>query len=94
MIAFVSFAAIEVHFLSSQVGATSLSVLRSVWQAYWLCENCSGPHNVLDQLAQSLLEMEKGFDDFMDQLEEADWDIHNMKLKVPSEILIDEVVTD
>ncbi|PKI34518.1 hypothetical protein CRG98_045055 [Punica granatum] len=76
-----------------KVGATSLSVLRSVWQACWLHENCGVSHNVLDQLAQSLLDMEKRFENFMEQLEEAEWDIHNLNLKVTSEIFIDEIVT-
>ncbi|KAF2306377.1 hypothetical protein GH714_017222 [Hevea brasiliensis] len=51
-------------FVSFKVGATSISVLRSVWQTYWLHENWESSVNVFDQLAQSLREMENRASDY------------------------------
>ncbi|XP_048236292.1 protein root UVB sensitive 5 isoform X3 [Ricinus communis] len=80
-------------FVSFKVGATSMSALRSVWQTYWLHENWKSSTNVLDKLAQSLLEMEVKFEDFVQQLEVAGWNTHQINLKVPREIVIDELHT-
>lgn len=77
--------------ISLQVGATSLSVLRSVWQVYWLHENRESFNNLFDWLSHSLLVMEDRFDDFIQQLKGAGWDTHQLNLKVPKEISIDEV---
>lgn len=74
-----------------QVGATSISVLRSVWQAYWLHENWNSSNNALEQLAQSRLEMEGRFEDFIQQLNGVGWDTHQINLKVPKEISLDEL---
>ncbi len=73
-----------------QVGATSVSVLRSVWQTYWLHENWDSSVNVFHQLAQSILQMEDRFEDFIQQLNRAGWDTLQMNLKVPKEITFDE----
>ncbi|KAL9426019.1 hypothetical protein AB3S75_032899 [Citrus x aurantiifolia] len=78
-------------FVSFKVGATSLSVLRSVWQVYWLHENQESFDNLFDWLSHSLLVMEDRFDDFIQQLKGAGWNIHQLNLKVPKEISIDEV---
>lgn len=78
-------------FVSFKVGATSLSVLRSVWQIYWLHENRESFDDLFDQLSHSLLVMEDRFDDFIQQLKGAGWDTHQLSLKVPREISIDEV---
>ncbi|XP_050213657.1 protein root UVB sensitive 5 isoform X2 [Mercurialis annua] len=78
-------------FVSFKVGATSMSVLRSVWQTYWLHENWGSSTNASDQLAQSLREMEVGFEDFMQQLKLAGWNTRQINLKVPREISIDEI---
>ncbi|KAK9159060.1 hypothetical protein Scep_005634 [Stephania cephalantha] len=79
-------------FVSFKVGATSLSVLRSLWQTYWVYENCRDSCDSLDQLRQSLVELENKFGDFVKQLEEAGWDVNQLKLKVPSQFLIEEAV--
>lgn len=74
-----------------QVGATSISVLRSVWQAYWLYENWNRLGNAFDQLRKSLLEMEDRFEDFIQQLNGSGWDTSQINLKVPREISLDEL---
>ncbi|KAL9428797.1 hypothetical protein AB3S75_030729 [Citrus x aurantiifolia] len=78
-------------FVSFKIGATSLSVLRSVWQVYWLHENRESFNNLFDWLSHSLLVMEDRFDDFIQQLKGAGWDTNQLNLKVPKEISIDEV---
>lgn len=74
-----------------QVGATSVSVLRSVWQTYWLHENWNGVDNAFDQLTRSLSELENSFDNFLQQLDQTGWDTNEMNLKVPKEIAIYEL---
>lgn len=76
-----------------QVGATSMSVLRSVWQTYWLHENFISTNNILDQIKESLVKMEARFVDFIQQLDGAGWDTHQINLKVPKEITIDESIS-
>ncbi|XP_010253866.1 PREDICTED: protein root UVB sensitive 5 isoform X2 [Nelumbo nucifera] len=78
-------------FVSFKVGATSLSVLRSIWQTYWLCEHLRASGDAFHQLEQSLLALEQRFENFLKQLEGAGWDVHHIKLKVPRELLIEEV---
>ncbi|KAI5663500.1 hypothetical protein M9H77_22823 [Catharanthus roseus] len=78
-------------FVSFKEGATSISVLRSVWQTYWLYQNWGWSNNVEDQLKQSLFKLEDRFDDFLKQLESAGWDINQLNLKVPKEIWIKEL---
>ncbi|URE24553.1 hypothetical protein MUK42_05856 [Musa troglodytarum] len=74
-----------------KVGATGLSVLRSLWQAHWLhkCQERTSNH-VLSLLEESLLKLENGFDDFLRQLKGAGWDEQQIKLKVPKNLLFDE----
>ena len=74
-----------------QVGATSLSVLRSVWQTYWLHENWNSQDNAFDQLVHSLSELENSFNDFIQQLDQNGWDTKEINLKVPKEVTIDEL---
>ncbi|KAJ1382738.1 Root UVB sensitive family [Sesbania bispinosa] len=78
-------------FVSFKVGATSVSVLRSVWQTFWLSENWDSKVNVCDQLANSLLELEERFDDFIHKLKDAEWDTQQLNLKIPKEISIDDI---
>ncbi|KAL3536515.1 hypothetical protein ACH5RR_004976 [Cinchona calisaya] len=78
-------------FVSFKEGATSLSVLRSVWQTYWLYQNWGWSNNVQDQLEQSLSKLEERFDDFVQQLETSGWDTSRLNLKVPKEISIEEL---
>lgn len=79
--------------ITLQVGATSLSVLRSIWQTFWLSENWESKGNVGDQLANSLMELEDRFDDFIQKLKGAKWDTQQLNLKVPKEISIDDINT-
>ncbi|KAK6231229.1 hypothetical protein SCA6_001302 [Theobroma cacao] len=74
----------------SMAGATSISVLRSVWQTYWLHENLNVSENIFDQLVKSLSEMDDRFKEFIQQLDNAGWDTHQINLRVPKEISIDE----
>lgn len=60
-----------------------------MWQTYWLHEKWESL-DLVDQLSQSLLEMEDRFEDFIQQLKGAGWDTHQINLKVPKEITIDE----
>ncbi|XP_042491546.1 protein root UVB sensitive 5 isoform X2 [Macadamia integrifolia] len=80
-------------FVSFKVRATSLSVLRSLWQSYWLNEHWRGSDNVFDQLKQSLIELDQRFDNFLEQLEGAGWDVNQINLKVPRKLVIEEVVS-
>ena len=68
-----------------------MSVLRSVWQTYWLHENCNSSGISLEQLARSHLEMEDRFEDFIQQLNDIGWDTLQINLKVPKEISLDEL---
>ncbi|XP_058763762.1 protein root UVB sensitive 5 isoform X2 [Vicia villosa] len=80
-------------YVSFKVGATSLSVLRSIWQTFWLSENWEKKGNVCDQLANSLMELEDKFDDFIQKLKSAKWETQQLNLKVPKEISIDDINT-
>ncbi|KAI3878728.1 hypothetical protein MKX03_005704 [Papaver bracteatum] len=82
-------------FISFKVNATGLSVLRSIWQTYWLHEHWKGREskNVFDQLQESMSKLDSRFDDFLKQLEEAGWDVKQIKLKVPTELLFEEMHT-
>ncbi|KAG5022700.1 hypothetical protein JHK85_019042 [Glycine max] len=73
-----------------KVGATNVSVLRSVWQSFWLSENWDSDDNVRDQIATSLMELEEKFEDFIQKLKDAEWDTQQFNLKVPKEIFIDD----
>ena len=64
--------------------------MRSVWQTFWLSENWDSKNNVCDQLANSLVELENRFEDFMQKLKEAGWNTQQLNLKVPKEISIDD----
>ncbi|KAH6769252.1 root UVB sensitive protein of unknown function [Perilla frutescens var. frutescens] len=77
-------------FVSFKEGATSLSVLRSVWQSYWLHQNWSKSNDVFSQLEQSLIELNDRFDDFLLQLQSTGWETNQIYLKVPKEISIQE----
>ncbi|KAL0309963.1 UNVERIFIED_CONTAM: protein root UVB sensitive 5 [Sesamum radiatum] len=44
-------------FVSFKEGATSISVLRSVWQSYWLHQNWSSSDDIFSQLDRSLIEL-------------------------------------
>ncbi|KAL6847882.1 hypothetical protein ACP4OV_022010 [Aristida adscensionis] len=65
--------------------ATSMSVLRSLWQAHWLHKNQQRKDDVSSWLEQSLVALEHEFTDFLEQLGDAGWDQNNIILKVPKE---------
>lgn len=79
--------------ITLQVGATSISVLRSIWQTFWLSEYWESKGSVCEQLANSLIELENRFDDFIQKLKGAKWDTQQLNLKVPKEISIDDINT-
>ncbi|KAF3777407.1 root UVB sensitive 5 protein [Nymphaea thermarum] len=71
-----------------KVGATSVTVLRSMWQAYWLLEHWEGSSNAFHQLAESLSEVQERFDDFLKKLVDAGWDVKQINIKVPKEFIM------
>ncbi|KMT12314.1 hypothetical protein BVRB_5g102560 [Beta vulgaris subsp. vulgaris] len=75
--------------VSFKVGATSLSVLQSVWQAYWLHEHWDHSVDVIKALEESLINLEQRFDSFMELLEEAGWNTQKLNLNVPKEPFIE-----
>ncbi|XP_021289308.1 protein root UVB sensitive 5 isoform X2 [Herrania umbratica] len=77
-------------FVSFKASATSISVLRSLWQTYWLHENLNISENIFDPLMKSLSEMDDRFEEFIQQLDNAGWDTYRINLRVPKEISIDE----
>ncbi|XP_027350558.1 protein root UVB sensitive 5 isoform X1 [Abrus precatorius] len=78
-------------YVSFKVGATSASVLRSVWQTFWLNENWDSNGDVCDQLANSIMELKDRFEDFVQKLKGGGWDTEHLNLKVPREISIDDI---
>ncbi|XP_054784422.1 protein root UVB sensitive 5 isoform X3 [Prosopis cineraria] len=78
-------------YVSFKVGATSVSVLRSLWQAIWLSENWDSKGNVCHQLTNSLMELKDRFEDFIQKLNGAGWDTQQLNLKVPRRISIDDI---
>ncbi|KAK8466470.1 hypothetical protein PHAVU_008G104800 [Phaseolus vulgaris] len=77
-------------YVSFKAGATSVSVLRSVWQTFWLSENWDSDANICDQIANSLMELEERFEDFIQKLNDAQWDTQQLNLKVPKNLFIDD----
>ncbi|XP_068644940.1 protein root UVB sensitive 5 [Aristolochia californica] len=76
--------------VSFKVGATNLSVLRSVWQAFWLHQHCHRLDNSDSvKIEESLSQLEARFSDFLLQLEASGWNTYQIKLKVPN-VLIEE----
>ncbi|CAD6232606.1 unnamed protein product [Miscanthus lutarioriparius] len=65
--------------------ATSMSVLRSLWQAHWLHKNQLRQEEVFPWLEESLVALENGFTDFLEQMCSAGWDQNLIILKVPKE---------
>ncbi|CAL4977725.1 unnamed protein product [Urochloa decumbens] len=68
--------------------ATSMSVLRSLWQAHWLQKNQQNQDVVFSWLEDSILALEDGFTDFLEQMERAGWDQNQIILKVPKEPIL------
>ena len=80
-----------VCFTYFQESATSISVLRSLWQAHWLQKNLQNQDDVFSWLEDSILALEHGFTDFLEQMERAGWDQNQIILKVPKEpVLVSE----
>ncbi|KAL8237249.1 hypothetical protein R6Q59_018330 [Mikania micrantha] len=76
--------------VSFKDGATSLSVLRSIWQAYWVYKNQRRQEYTFDQLKDSLQELDHKFDRFLQQLKDVGWDINYINLKVCNDVLIQD----
>ena len=80
-----------VCFTYFQESATSISVLRSLWQAHWLQKNLQNQDDVFSWLEASILALEHGFTDFLEQMERAGWDQNQIIVKVPKEpVLVSE----
>lgn len=78
-------------FVTFKVGATRLSVMKSLWQAYWLYEHQerrSG--DLFSWIEESIQNLVSGFTDFLEKLDGAGWDSKQIVLKVPSDILFEE----
>ncbi|XP_020701053.2 protein root UVB sensitive 5-like [Dendrobium catenatum] len=80
------------YYITYKVGATSLSVLKSLWQVYWLHNHHKelDRDDVLGWLNESLLKLEARFTVFLKQLEEAGWQKDQISLKVPKHLLFEE----
>lgn len=74
-----------------QVGATSLSALRSVWQASWINQNWTIGGSSVHLLEQSVMELDSQFENFIQQLKEAGWDTNKITIRIPTDIIIDVV---
>lgn len=72
-------------FVTFKEAATSMSVLRSLWQAHWLHKSKLRQDEVFSWLEESLVALEDGFTDFLKQMERAGWDQNQIILKVPKE---------
>lgn len=77
-------------FVCFKAEAFSETVLRSVWQAYWLHENWCNDVDLFDLIERSLIELENRYDDFLEKLEAAGWDREQIILKVPKKFIIEE----
>uniref|UniRef100_A0A0E0FQV9 Protein root UVB sensitive 5 n=1 Tax=Oryza nivara TaxID=4536 RepID=A0A0E0FQV9_ORYNI len=75
-------------FVTFKEAATSMSVLRSLWQAHWLDKNQLKQDDVFSWLEESVLALEHGFPDFLKQMEIAGWDQNQIILKVPKEPIL------
>ncbi|CAA6675721.1 unnamed protein product [Spirodela intermedia] len=61
-----------------------LTLVRSLWQAYWLDSNWnSGSDCLLGKLEESLVELEADFDDFLMKMKRSGWDDDAINIKVP-----------
>ncbi|CAO2198910.1 unnamed protein product [Urochloa humidicola] len=68
--------------------ATSMTVLKSLWQAHWLQKHQQNQDVVFSWLEDSILALEDGFTDFLEQMERAGWDQNQIILKVPKEPIL------
>lgn len=76
--------------VSFKVEASSMSVLRSLWQAHWLSENWTAEvKNVFDFLKLSVQILQVEFDDFLVKLEQSGWNVDSIILKVPRDVLVE-----
>ncbi|XP_020582720.1 protein root UVB sensitive 5-like [Phalaenopsis equestris] len=80
------------YYITYKVGATSVSVLKSLWQVYWLhtYNEELGRDDILGWLSESLLKLEARFSVFLKQLEEAGWEREMIILKVPKHLVFEE----
>lgn len=80
--------------VSFKDGATSLSVLKSVWQTYWLYKTSSKENDGFDELKESLNALESRFEDFLEQLRAVGWDTDRINLKICNDVLFEEFLVD
>ncbi|XP_078435592.1 root UVB sensitive protein (Protein of unknown function, DUF647) isoform X2 [Wolffia australiana] len=82
-------------FVSLKAGATGQTLVRSLWQAYWLDAHGldKDSESVLGKLERSLEELDSGFDDFMLKLRSSGWDDDAITIKVPKGPLLEETFT-
>ncbi|KAK8950979.1 hypothetical protein KSP39_PZI003530 [Platanthera zijinensis] len=80
------------YYITYKVGATSLTVLRSLWQAYWLHAHHLefSTEDVMRWLSGSLIKLEAEFFVFLKQMEDAGWAKDEIILKVPQRVSIEE----
>ncbi|KAH9607523.1 hypothetical protein KSS87_017453 [Heliosperma pusillum] len=76
--------------VSFKAGATGLSALQSVWQAYWLYEHWDSTLDLTKALEESLSCMEGRFDNFMELLEDAGWNVDKININVAKEPYIEQ----
>ena len=85
-----------------QEGATSETILRSIWQAEWIMasiesqedflssmhkkEKASRLSNQMTILAKSLCELESKYREFVCKMEEAGWDTSILVLRIPKDV--------
>ncbi|BBN16599.1 hypothetical protein MPTK1_7g07710 [Marchantia polymorpha subsp. ruderalis] len=75
---------LEARVLMKQ-GASSASILRSLWQAYWLFSRPSATSgNYIGRLRASLDALERNFASFKTELKASGWDADRIAIKVPS----------
>ncbi|KAL9247023.1 hypothetical protein vseg_020494 [Gypsophila vaccaria] len=77
--------------VSFKAGATGLTALQSVWQAYWLYEHWDNSEELSKALKRSLLSMQGRFDDFIQLLEDAGWNTRKVNINVSREPYIEQL---
>ncbi|MCO5574537.1 hypothetical protein L7F22_028324 [Adiantum nelumboides] len=87
---------VDMRFIFKE-GATSVTVLRCIWQTEWIMNSILSEGNSsvtliptrwslekqLSLLAGSLEELKSSFDNFLLQMEEAGWETSRLVLKIP-----------
>ncbi|KAJ3693721.1 hypothetical protein LUZ60_009201 [Juncus effusus] len=81
-------------FVTFKDGASSIEVLRSVWQAYWLDKHKLKEYTsisaIYSWIEESLLKLDEIFDEFFMILEESGWDKDLIIIKVPNQLVFEQ----